>query len=141
MFFTSSVLEKCQENSKRIKGQRRTNRPDRAFITFAVGYSRGRGGARAAVLTFGLFLHHVESHTAVAPNNVRGKDLGAAWLVFIATVQEQKWRYASYHKTTIDNKINTQGNSFKVKRNNFPASFFSFAAASYIMIGTPTSRG
>lgn len=32
------------------------------------------------VLTFGLFLHHVESHRAVAPNNVRGKDLGAAWL-------------------------------------------------------------
>lgn len=32
------------------------------------------------VLTFGLFLHHVESHTVVAPNNVRGKDLGAAWL-------------------------------------------------------------
>lgn len=32
------------------------------------------------VLTFGLFLHHVESHIAVAPNNVRGKDLGAAWL-------------------------------------------------------------
>lgn len=32
------------------------------------------------VLTFGLFLHHVESHIAVAPNNVRRKDLGAAWL-------------------------------------------------------------
>lgn len=32
------------------------------------------------MLTFGLFLHHVESHTVVAPNNVRGKDLGAAWL-------------------------------------------------------------
>lgn len=26
-------------------------------------------------LTFGLFLHCVESHIAVAPNNVRGKDL------------------------------------------------------------------
>lgn len=72
--FTSSILEKCQENNKCIKGQRRTNRPFQAFITFAVGYSRG---AWAAVLTFGLFLHHVESHTVVAPNNVRGKDPGA----------------------------------------------------------------
>lgn len=35
------------------------------------------------VLTFGLFLHHVESHIAVAPNNVRGKDLGAAWLCLL----------------------------------------------------------
>lgn len=70
-------LLKCQENNKCIKGQQRTNRPFQAFITFAVGYS---GGAWAVVLTFGLFLHHVESHIAVAPNNVRGKDLGAAWL-------------------------------------------------------------
>lgn len=79
-FSTSSILEKCQENNKCIKGQRRTNRPFQAFITFAAGYSRG---ARAMVLTFGLFLHHVESHIAVAPNNVRGKDLGAAWLCLL----------------------------------------------------------
>lgn len=67
-----SIWEKCQENNKCTKGQRRTNRPFQAFITFAVGYSRG---ARATVLTFGLFSHRVESHIAVAPNNVRGKDL------------------------------------------------------------------
>lgn len=71
---------KCQENNKCIKGQRRTNRPLRAFITFAVGYSRG---VWAVVLTFGLFLHHVEPHIAVAPNNVRGKDLGAARLCLL----------------------------------------------------------
>lgn len=35
------------------------------------------------MLTFGLFLHHVESYTVVAPNNVRGRDLGAAWLCFL----------------------------------------------------------
>lgn len=35
------------------------------------------------MLTFGLFLHHVESRTVVAPNNVRGKDLGAAWFCFL----------------------------------------------------------
>ncbi len=35
------------------------------------------------MLTFGLFLHHVESHTVVAPNNVRGKDLQAAWLCLL----------------------------------------------------------
>lgn len=35
------------------------------------------------VLTFGLFLHRVESHIAVAPNNVRGKDLGAACLCLL----------------------------------------------------------
>lgn len=34
-------------------------------------------------LTFGLFLHRVESHIAVAPNNVRGKDLGAACLCLL----------------------------------------------------------
>lgn len=67
-----SISEKCQENNKCTKGQLRTNRPFQAFITFAVGYCRG---ARAAALTFGLFLHRVESHMAVAPNNVRGKDL------------------------------------------------------------------
>lgn len=78
--FTSFILEKCQENNKCIKGQRRTNRPFQAFITFAAGYSRG---AWAAVLTFGLFLHHVESHTVVAPNNVTGKDPGAACLCLL----------------------------------------------------------
>lgn len=67
-----SISEKCQENNKCTKGQQRTNRPFQAFITFAVGYCRG---ARATALTFGLFLHRVESHIAVAPNNVRGKDL------------------------------------------------------------------
>lgn len=67
-----SISEKCQENNKCTKGQQRTNRPFQAFITFAVGYC---GGARATALTFGLFLHRVESHIAVAPNNVRGKDL------------------------------------------------------------------
>lgn len=41
------------------------------------------------VLTFGLFLHHVESHIAVAPNNVRGKDLGAAWLCLLLLCNEK----------------------------------------------------
>lgn len=41
------------------------------------------------VLTFGLFLHHVESHTVVAPNNVRGKDLGAAWLCLLLPCRDR----------------------------------------------------
>lgn len=85
LFFLSScplsISEKCQENNKCTKGQRRTNRPFQAFITFAVGYCRG---ARAAALTFGLFLHRVESHMAAAPNNVgRERSLGAACWGFL----------------------------------------------------------
>lgn len=41
------------------------------------------------VLTFGLFLHHVESHTVVAPNNVRRKDLGAAWLCLLLPCRDR----------------------------------------------------
>lgn len=85
-----SIWEKCQENNNCTKGQRRTNRPFQAFITFAAGYSRG---ARPTALTFGLFLHRVESHMAVVPNNVRGKKLsGQPARVFSATVQRQKTR-------------------------------------------------
>lgn len=41
------------------------------------------------MLTFGLFLHHVESHTVVAPNNVRGKDLGAAWFCLLLLCRDR----------------------------------------------------
>lgn len=107
-----SSRKKCQENNKCIKGQRRTNRPFQAFITSAAGYSRG---ARAGVLTFGLFLHHVESHTVVAPNNVREKDPGAAWLCLLLLCREKESHCDSYLNPSIGNTINTEGNALKVR--------------------------
>lgn len=66
------------------------------------------------VLTFGLFLHHVESHRAVAPNNVRGERSRGSLVVFIATVRGQKQRYGVYYSAAIHTRINTYGNASKV---------------------------
>lgn len=80
------------------------------------------------VLTFGLFLHHVESHIAVAPNNVRGKDLAAAWLCLLLLCNERNNAVThitgrpstaqSIHKATLLKSEDTLRSSFSRSTQN-----------------------